>query len=95
MSVWSTATTVTITGYVAETVSTPNVPAGPTTGEEGQSLRYSGSGAESSYGDDIQYRFDWGNDNYSNWTEFVSSDILVSMNHSWKSNFTYNNYFSF
>jgi len=40
-------------------------------------------------GDQIRYRFDWGDETYSNWSEFVLSNTSISMNHSWASNLTY------
>ncbi len=84
VSEWSLATTVTITEFVLETVSTPDVPGGPISGEENQSLTFTSSGAVSSYGDDIQYRFDWGDGIISSWYNYG-----VSPSHSWSTTGTY------
>ena len=73
ISDWSAATSVTITVYVAETVSAPNAPTGPATGTEGQNLSYSCDGAVSNYGDTLQYRFDWSDGSMSNWSVAASA----------------------
>jgi hypothetical protein len=52
---------------VPETVSTPTAPTGPSNGEVGQSLSYSTSGAVSNLGHTVEYRFDWGDGNFSTW----------------------------
>ena len=36
-------------------------------------------------GDKIRYRFDWGDGTFSNWSDYVLSNISVSMLHSWNS----------
>lgn len=54
-------------GDVAETVSTPNVPTGPTSGDTGLNLTFSTGGSTSSLGNDVEYRFDWGDGNQSSW----------------------------
>lgn len=66
-----------------ETVSTPNSPDGPTSGQVGQSLTYSTGGASSNLGHSTQHRFDWGDGTYSSW----SSSTTAS--HSWSSDGTY------
>ena len=78
ISAWSPATTVTITEFALETVSTPDIPNGPTTGVTDQSLTYSGSGATSSLGHDVQYRYDWGEGTISGWY-----NLGYSASHSW------------
>jgi len=50
-----------------ETVSTPSTPSGPSTGKVGQNLIFSTSGATSSLGHPVQYRFDWGDGSFSSW----------------------------
>lgn len=58
------------TGYAelpAEVVSAPNVPTGPASGYTGVTFAYTASGGSSSYGDAIQYRFDWGDGTRSAW----------------------------
>ncbi len=77
VSEWSAATTVTISVYVAETVSAPVTPTGSATNQVGQTSAYSSSGAVSSYDDDLQYRFDWGDGSFSGWS------VSTSASHSW------------
>ena len=60
MSAWSAAFTVTITEAAGETVSTPDTPSGPATGETTESLAYTTSVATSSLGHRVAYTFDWG-----------------------------------
>ncbi|UCD13722.1 MAG: PKD domain-containing protein, partial [Thermoplasmatales archaeon] len=36
-------------------------------------------------GDQVRFRFDWGDGDLSNWSEFVASNTSVSMSHSWDS----------
>ena len=38
-------------------------------------------------GDLLRYRFDWGDGNISNWSDFVSSNTSVLMSHYWNSSF--------
>ncbi len=78
----SSSKTVTISAS-AETVSTPNTPVGNSSGSTGTSYSYSTGGASSSLGHNIQYRFDWGDGNYSNWSSSTSDS------HSWSSGGTY------
>ncbi len=78
ISDWSDVYTVTISVYAAETVSVPDVPGGPTAGETGESLRYTTAGSVSSYGDDVQYRFDWGDSTMSSWY-----NVGISPTHAW------------
>jgi len=77
VSDWSVATTVTISVFVAETVSVPVAPTGSATNQVGQSSSYATSGAVSSYGDDLEYRFDWGDGSFSTWSASTSAS------HSW------------
>lgn len=39
--------------------------------------------------DTIRYRFDWGDGTLSDWSEYVSSNETISMNHSWSSESNY------
>ena len=59
-SVWSFTT-------AAETITTPNVPSGATTGSVGLGYRYQTGGSTSSFNHSIQYLFDWGDGTYSGW----------------------------
>ena len=62
----------------------PVKPSGSTFVELGVEYQYTSSAVDPD-GDDIRYRFDWGDGNYSNWSEFAASNTLVSMSHSWAS----------
>ncbi|UCH62643.1 MAG: hypothetical protein JSU77_12785, partial [Fidelibacterota bacterium] len=53
---------------VKETVSTPSAPIGPGSGNIGVSYTYSTSGASSSIGHNLEYRFDWDDGTYSSWS---------------------------
>jgi hypothetical protein len=77
VSDWSAPTVVTITVYVAETISAPVAPTGSASNTVGQTSAYSSSGAVSSYDDDLQYRFDWGDGSFSTWS------VSTSASHSW------------
>ncbi|MDX2472097.1 MAG: PKD domain-containing protein [Candidatus Krumholzibacteria bacterium] len=59
-----------------ELVSTPDAPSGPNTGLENEDLTYSGSNAESNQGHDVEYRFNWGDGQISDWAS-------SSIQHSW------------
>jgi hypothetical protein len=57
-----------ILAYVApETITTPDIPEGPATGDTNVSYTYSTGDSVSSYGDPIRYRFDWGDQTKSAW----------------------------
>lgn len=62
-----------------EIVSTPTTPSGPTSGITGTSYSYSTGGSSSNSGHSIQYRFNWGDGNYSTWSSSTSAS------HSWSS----------
>ena len=63
---------------------TPVKPSGPTFIEMGVEFTYTSSTYDID-GDEIRYRFDWGDGNYSNWSNFMSSNTSVSMSHHWSS----------
>ena len=64
VSVWSSALLVTI---LADTVSSPSTPSGPTSGYRETSYIYSTRGSTSSYYHPVQYLFDWGDGTDSGW----------------------------
>ena len=68
----------------AETVSVPDTPTGPASGDTGASLSYSTGGATNSLGHSVEYRFDWDDGSYSAWSASTSES------HSWASAGTYN-----
>jgi len=53
--------------FTVETVSNPNRPNGPSSGISGQNLSYNTGGATSSFGHNVEYRFNWGDGNLSGW----------------------------
>jgi len=63
---------------------TPMTPSGPMFVELGVEYQYTSSAIDPD-GDDIRYRFDWGDGNMSNWTAFVPSNTSVLSFHSWAS----------
>ncbi len=75
-SVWSTARVVTIAVGV-ETVSVPSAPTGPVFGEIDVALAYAATGAVSSEGHVLEYRFDWGDGTQSDW------GAGTSITHAW------------
>jgi hypothetical protein len=72
VSGWSDSLEVSITVLGAETISTPDVPNGFTTGEEGESLNFATTGAVSSDGHAVAYRWDWGDGTISIWTSVAT-----------------------
>ena len=72
VSSWSGILTVTISAPT-ETISTPNISSGPTSGTTGTSYTYSTGGSSSNLGHPIEYRFDWGDGAYSSWSSSASS----------------------
>jgi len=72
-----------ISTTIEETISTPNTPTGATSGTLGISYNYSTEGSSSNLGHPIQYRFDWGDGTYSDWSSSASASK------SWSSTSTY------
>ena len=60
----------------------PLKPSGPTYVEIGVEYTYSASTVDSD-GDQVRFKFDWGDGNYSEWSDFVDSNTEVSMSYSW------------
>lgn len=81
VSSWSSSKKVIIEG---EVISIPDIPVGPDSGFVNFSNIFSTGDAVSSFGHSVEYRFDWGDGNYSAWT------ISSSISHSWSSSGTYN-----
>ena len=67
---------------------TPTTPNGPTTGYTGVTHNYSTNTIDPD-GDQIKYKFDWGDGNISDWSDLVDSDTEISLPYSWNSNGTY------
>lgn len=80
-----------VTIYVLDENSPPNIPTtptGPTSGIEATVYTYSTSATDPD-GDKIQYRFDWGDGTYSDWTQLVNSGQSGSKSHRWSIAGTY------
>jgi hypothetical protein len=60
---------------VIEFVSTPTTPAGPTNGFVGWGYHFTTGNSSSDSGDPIQYRFDWGDGNKSEWLPIGTADV--------------------
>jgi len=60
----------------------PVEPSGPTLVEMGVEYTFMSSTYDID-GEQIRYRFDWGDENYSKWSDFMSSNTSVSMSHHW------------
>ena len=72
----SSGLTVTVNEPV-ETVSEPGTPSGEALPTRGQTYPYSTTGAVSSLGHTLEYRFDWGDGTYSAWS------VSKSQTHAW------------
>ena len=66
----------------------PQVPSGSVYIEKDISYLYSSVSYDND-GDQIRYRFDWGDGTFSDWSELIDSNISVSMQHSWNQNSDY------
>jgi len=77
ISGWSGPLSVSIS--VPETISTPTILNGPTIGSTGISYSYTTGGSSTSLTTPIEYRFDWGDRTYSDWSSSTSAS------HSWTS----------
>jgi hypothetical protein len=64
---YSNEVSMTTPSDTGETVSTPSRPSGPITGVAGVAYTYTASGAASSAGDPVQYRFSWSDGSSSGW----------------------------
>jgi hypothetical protein len=67
---------------------TPSKPSGPTSGYTGTSYTYSTSATDPD-GNDVRYRFDWGDGSISDWTDWACSGWFAYESHSWSSPGTY------
>ena len=64
-----------VSGSVAETVTSPTVLSGPTSGVSGNSYTYTAGGSSSTLGHTVQYQFDWKGDgsDLSSWGSAAQS----------------------
>jgi hypothetical protein len=58
------------------TVSTPDIPAGPSTGQIRKTYDFSTGGSACLLGHDLEYRFDWGDGTYSEWSSSPNASHL-------------------
>jgi agmatine/peptidylarginine deiminase len=74
--------------FIVEIISTnnppnkPNTPSGPTSGEVNISYTYSTSTNDSD-GDQVFYKWNWGDGTYSDWLGPYESEEIVEANHTW------------
>jgi len=61
---------------------TPSQPQGPTSGDVDGMYTYSTQAVDQD-GNQVQYRFDWGDHQYSEWTSFAASGQPVSLSYFW------------
>jgi hypothetical protein len=61
---------------------TPNIPSGSVVGYTGQNYSYATATIDPD-GDQVQYRFDWGDESLSEWTTWLDSGTLVTLTHVW------------
>lgn len=62
----------------------PLKPIGPTFIERGVTCTYTSSAIDPD-GDQVRLRFNWGDGNFSNWSEFMDSNTTASSSHTWNS----------
>ncbi|MEO0114671.1 MAG: PKD domain-containing protein, partial [candidate division WOR-3 bacterium] len=67
---------------------TPSIPSGPLEGC--RNIYPFSSSATDPDGDSVAIRFAWGDGDTSNWSSYVPSGEIITMNHSWSSPGTYN-----
>ena len=81
---WSSSHQI-VTGHPPNT---PSSPSGPDTGTHGPSYSFTATTTDPD-GDQVAFKFDWGDGTESGWTSFVDSGSSASMSHSWSSEGTY------
>jgi hypothetical protein len=77
-----------VSGCKKKQPDTPEIPTGPSVGYINQNYIFSSSATDPN-GDNIAIRFDWGDNDTSEWSLFVSSGDSVSMSHFWTTSDTY------
>jgi hypothetical protein len=81
---WSSSHQI-VTGHPPNT---PSSPSGPDTGTHGPSYSFTATTTDPD-GDQIAFKFDWGDGIESGWTSFVDSGSSATMSHSWSGQMTY------
>jgi len=87
-SSWSNTLTVTISEQQSNPPTTPSKPSGPTAGAPGGTYTYTTSATDPD-GDQIYYKFDWGDGQVTGWFGPYSSGSTATSSHSWSSCGTY------
>lgn len=80
----STSSELFVTISELETISAPSPPEGPASGQKDVVLSFSTGGAVSNLGYSVEYRFDWGDGTFSDWSSSHSAS------HSWQESGMYN-----
>ncbi|MBN1998015.1 right-handed parallel beta-helix repeat-containing protein [candidate division KSB1 bacterium] len=62
--------------HQAENITAPNILTGPSRGKVGQTLEFATGGSESSRGHDLEYQFNWGSGNLSDWNGTQSNHVF-------------------
>ncbi len=84
VSGWSSPLSITITQLTNNTPpNTPSISSGPTEGCTSGNYSCSTSTTDPDE-DHVQYRFDWGDGIFSNWTSLVSSGDTTTVSHRWR-----------
>ncbi|MBA7666020.1 hypothetical protein ES703_74095 [subsurface metagenome] len=81
---WSSSHQI-VTGH---SPNTPSSPAGPSTGTHGPSYSFTTTTTDPD-GDQVAFKFSWGDGTESSWTSFVDSGGSASLSHSWSGQMTY------
>jgi len=82
--VWSESLEVIITEYYGDDIpNKPTTPSGKIVGCMGVEYSFSTSATDPK-GENVQYQFDWGDGNLSNWTSLVGSGTVATVSHVWK-----------
>lgn len=68
--------------------SIPSAPSGPDSGTPGTSCDFTATTTDPD-GDQVCYKFDWGDSSESDWTSFVDSGASANASHSWANDGTY------
>ena len=83
-SAWSTAHDI----VIGEPPATPSSPSGPGSGMRDVSYSFTATTTDPD-GDQVAFKFDWGDGTESAWSSFVGSGESASMSHSWSGEGTY------
>lgn len=74
----------TLPGFQNDPPYQPEPPDGSNTGHVGIEYTYTANAVTDPNGDDVSCLFDWGDENQSGWTDFVTSGSDVSVSYAWQ-----------